>query len=167
VAWLTIDTMRRLAARKSSARKRSRSSGGPVVAATAVAGVYAVVIGAAGGSFGHVVSRAGRDWPLLALAMAGVLVHSVLAPRARRRWRSVLAIALGAVAAGVAFTAALGGGGHSLAELEAALGVPLPAMPDLPAAYAALAAVGLLVAACMSVQGARMSSGRPPSQTAT
>ena len=127
-----------------------------MLAGLALLGVYAVVVGAARGSAGHVVARAGNDWPLLALAMAGLLVHSVLAPRAQRRWRCVLATALGAVGAGVAFTAALGGGAHTLSELQAALGVPLPAVPALPAAYAALVAVGALVAAGVSVQGASM-----------
>jgi hypothetical protein len=144
----------------SAARSPSRSTRGPVLGALVVVGAYAVIVGAAGGSLGHVAARAGRDWPLLALAVAGVLVHSLLARRARRRWRSVLATALGAVAAGVAFTSALGGGDHALAELEEALGVPLAAMPVLTVAYGALAAVGLLVAACVSVHGATMAWGR-------
>jgi hypothetical protein len=137
-----------------------------VFAALAVLGVYAVAVGAAGGCLGHVVARAGRDWPLLALAVAGTLVPSVLAPRARRRWRSVLAIALGALATGVALTAALGGGDHTLAGLAPAVGVPLPTVPGLPAAFAALAAVGLLVAAFVSVHGATMAWGRRRSQAA-
>jgi len=161
-----LATMRRFAARRSSTPQRSRSTGGPVIAAVTVLGVYAVIVGAAGGSLGHVVTQAGRDWPLLALAVAGVLVHRLVAPRAQRRSRSVLATALGAVAAGVAFTSALGGGDHALAELEEALGVPLPAMPGLPAAYAALAAVGLLVAACVSVHGTTMAWGRRRSRAA-
>ena len=155
-----LDTMEPLAGRDSSADKRSRPAGAPVLATAAVLGIYAVVVGAAGGSVDHVAARAGSDWPLLALAVAGALVPSLLAPRARRRWRSVLATALGALAAGVALTAAVSGGGHTLAELESALGVPLPASPGVPAAYAALAAVGLLVGACVSVHGATMSSSR-------
>lgn len=156
--------MESVVARETSVRKRPRPVGGPVLPAVAVLGIYAVVVGAAGGSVDHFVARAGRDWPLLVLAVAGALVPGLLAPRARRRWRSLLATALGALAAGVALTAALGGGDHALSELESVLGVPLPATPGLPAAYAALAAVALLVAACVSVHGATMEPSRPRSQ---
>lgn len=42
-----------------------------------------MIFGVAGGSVDRLVTRAGRDWPLLVLAVAGALVPSLLAPRAR------------------------------------------------------------------------------------
>jgi len=149
--------MRRLDVRQRSGAERSRLIGG-VVAAVVVLAIYAVVV-AASGSLGHAVARAGRDWPLLLLAVASALVPSMLAPRAPRRWRSLLAAAFGGLAAGVALTAALAMGGHSAAELEDAVGTPLPTIA-LGAPYAALAAIALLVAACVSVHGARMDRRR-------
>lgn len=158
-----LDVMRRFAAPKRSSAERLRPTNGPILAAAAVLGIYALVVGVAVGSVDHFVARAGRDWPLLVLAVAGALVPSLLAPRARRRWRSLLAGALGALAAGVALTAALGGGDHALAELEDAVGTPLPTAA-LAAPYAALVAIALLVGACVSVHGARMTRrrSRPP-----
>jgi len=128
-----------------------------------VVAIYAVVVLAAGGSLDHTVARAGRDWPLLLLAMAGALVPGMLAPRAPRRWRSLIATALGSLAAGVALTAALAGGGHTAGELGDAVGTPLPTAA-LDAPYAALVAIALLVGACISVHGARMRRcrSRPP-----
>lgn len=154
-------------AREHAGAGPSRPAAAPILAAVAVLGAYAVVVGVAGGSLAHLVARAGRDWPLLALAVAGALVQSMLAPRARQRWRSGLATALGALAAGITLTAALGGGDHDLAELEAALGTPLPAIPALPAGYAALAAAGLLVGACVAVRRATTASSRRRSRAAT
>lgn len=155
--------MRTLAAPHRSGHEGSRLIGGPVVAAVAVLAIYAVVVLAAGRALDHTVARAGHDWPLLLLAVAGALVPGMLAPRAPRRWRSLLAAALGGLAAGVALTAALGGGGHTIAELEDAVGTPLPTAA-LAAPYAALVAIALLVGACVSVHGARMTRrrSRPP-----
>lgn len=154
--------MRPLAVPQRSGAERSRLTRSPVLAAVAVLAIYAAVV-AAGGSLEHAAARAGRDWPLLLLAVAGALVPSMLAPRAPRRWRSLLAAALGGLAAGVALTAALGGGGHTVAELEDAVGTPLPTAA-LGAPYAALVAIALLVGACVSVHGARMERRRyqPP-----
>lgn len=152
--------MRTFAAPKRSSAERLRPINGAILGAAAVLGIYVLVVGVAVGSVDHFAARAGRDWPLLVLAVAGALVPCLLAPQARQRWRSVLAATFGALAAGVALTAALAGGDHALAELESALGVPLPATPGLPAAYAALVAVGLLVGACVSVHGATMTSNR-------
>lgn len=154
--------MRTLAAPHRSGHEESRPIAGPVLAAVAVLAIYAVVVLAAG-SLGHTVARAGRDWPLLLLAGAGALVPGMLAPRAPRRWRCRLATALGRLAAGVALAAALGGGGHTVAALEEAVGAPLPTAA-LAAPYAALVATALLVGACMSVHGARMTRrrSRPP-----
>lgn len=133
-----------------------------LLTAAAVLGVYAVIV-ATSGSAGHTIARIGRDWPLLVLATA-VLVTTLLTPRAPRRWRALLAAAFGAAAVGVALTAALVGGGHNLAELDEAIGTPLPDAVSLPAPFAALAVVGLLLAACVSVHGAAMPRrrSRPP-----
>ncbi|MFP5370905.1 MAG: hypothetical protein ACLGI3_09175 [Actinomycetes bacterium] len=155
--------MRPPAAPHRSGPEGSRPIGVPVLAAIAVVAIYAVVVLAAGGSLDHTVARAGRDWPLLLVAVAGALVPGMLAPRAPRRWRSLLATALGGLAAGVALTAALGGGGHTVAELEDAVGTPLPTAA-LAAPYAALVAIALLVSACISVHGTTMTRRRshPP-----
>lgn len=82
---------------------------------------------------------------------------------ARNRRRST-----GPVLAALAvFVVGAGGGGHALAELGVVLGVALPTVPGPPAAYAALIAVGLLVAARGSVHGAAMAWARSRSQVAS
>ena len=147
---------------RSVAHPRRRA--GFLTVAVALA-VYVVVV-AASGSAGHTLARVGRDWPLLLLAAAAVLVTTFLTQRAPRRWRAMLTAALGGAAVGIALVSALAGGDHSLAELEEATGAPLVAVA-LPAPLAGLAVAVLLLAACVSAHGAGMPRRRfrPPRST--
>jgi hypothetical protein len=134
-----------ISAPHTSGLARLRRASGPGLATVAVLGTYGVVVAAgAGGSFAHVIARAARDWPLLLLAVGTVAPNAFAEPATTIR---------GALATGVALTSALVTGDHTLAELEDTVGVRLLTAPSLPVPYAALAAVGLLVAACISVHG--------------
>lgn len=125
--------------------------------------VYAVIV-AAGGSAGHTLARVERDWPLLLLAAAAVLVTTFLTPRAPQRWRALLTALLGGVATAVALVSALAGGDHNLAELEEGVGTPVLIAVSLPAPIATLAIAALLLAACVSAHGTTMPRrrSRPP-----
>ena len=118
--------MRRLTALHRSRHEGSRRLSAAVLPAVAVLAIYAAVVLAAGRALDHIVVRVGRDWPLLLLAVAGTLVSGMLAPRAPRRWRSLLAAPLAGLAAGAALTAALVDGGHTIAELDDSVGTPVP-----------------------------------------
>ena len=136
-----------------------------MIAAVAVPAVYALVIGTSG-SRRHFVDRVVADWPLVFLAIAGALASTLLAPRAPQRWRALLAAVLGAVAAGLALTAALANGEHDLAQLRDVVGVWLPTPVVSSAPTAGLAAVVLLLAAGVSVHGVRMPRHRSRGPTA-
>lgn len=136
-----LGTMRTCAALESSALKRSRPAGGPVLAPSRCSGsMPSSLVSPAGLSDTSWLApgATGSSWPWPLPAPSST---ACLPPRAQRRWRAVLASAFGGLAAGVALTAALSSGDHTLAELESALGVPLPTVSGLPAAYAGLAAI--------------------------
>ena len=140
--------MSALAERRRTARRALGPVGTACVVAVAVLSTYALVVGP---SLDHLRTRVGRDWPFVALAVAGVVTQTVVARRKLTRRRSGIATGLLALAVGVAATAALGDG-HSLSDFEPSTGTPIFATPSLPGVVSAAAIVVLLLAAWMTAR---------------